>query len=112
MFVALDLEIKTLCTAWQVLDPEAGVINDHRDAEHDAAMVSSLAVVHAAARSAVGDLAAALARFGTYRDRFDTAHQRFRAGDRDALTKPLTGSYHDVWMELHEDLLVTLGLPR
>ena len=29
-----------------------------------------------------------------------------------SLTKPLTGSYHDVWMELHEDLLLTLGLAR
>ena len=37
---------------------------------------------------------------------------RFRDGDDDALAKPLSGSYHDVWMELHEDLLATLGRER
>ncbi len=36
----------------------------------------------------------------------------FRGGDDDALAKPLSGSYHDVWMELHEDLLATLGRER
>ena len=32
-------------------------------------------------------------------------------GVKDA-TKPVIESYHTVWFELHEDLLVTLGLDR
>ena len=35
-----------------------------------------------------------------------------RAGDPAGFARPLTNSYHDVWMELHEDLLVSLDLTR
>lgn len=55
---------------------------------------------------------AAVPRFSAYRSRFASALQRFRAGDATALAQPMSGSYHDVWMELHEDLLVTLGQER
>lgn len=51
-------------------------------------------------------------RFAIYRTRFESKLAAFRSGDTDALAKPLTGSYHDVWMELHEDLLATLGRER
>ena len=44
--------------------------------------------------------------------RFEHAYARVAAGDTDYFTKPLIGSYHDVWMELHEDLLTTLGIER
>ena len=44
--------------------------------------------------------------------RFSTALERLRAGDTDAFTRPLTDSYHDVWMQLHEDLLLTMGRER
>jgi len=111
-FVALDAMVKAICTAWQVRDLDAGVINDHTDAGYDATVVARLTAVHAGAVALVDALAASLARFGPYRGRLDAAHLRAQAGDRDALTKPLTGSYHDVWMELHEDLLLTLGLDR
>jgi hypothetical protein len=34
------------------------------------------------------------------------------AGDRAAFTAPLVESYHTVWFELHQDLLLTLGRQR
>lgn len=111
-FGALDGSVKAICTAWQVRDLDAGVINDHTDADYDANVVARLTTVHAGAITVLDGLTAALPRFGPYRRRLDTAHQRVLAGDRDALTKPLNGSYHDVWMELHEDLLLTLGRQR
>ena len=40
--------------------------------------------------------------------RLDDAAWRFVGGDHTALARPLARSYHDVWMELHEDFLVTL----
>jgi hypothetical protein len=40
------------------------------------------------------------------------AYDRLIGGDVRWLTTPMIGSYHDVWMELHEDLLMTLGLTR
>ena len=51
-------------------------------------------------------------RFSAYGPRFAKALARLRAGDLDAFTRPLSGSYHDVWMELHQDLIVTLGMTR
>ena len=111
-FLALDETVKALCTAWQVRDLDAGVVNDHTDPSYDAAVVARLAALHPDALATVADLADALDRFGPYRARLTAAYDRLLAGDRDALTKPLTDSYHDVWMELHEDLLLTLGLER
>lgn len=111
-FLALDPTVKAICTAWQIRDLDAGVVNDHTDADYDAAVVARLATLHGEAVVVVDGLAAALDRFGPYRHRLDAAHRRVQAGDPDALTRPLSGSYHDVWMELHEDLLVTLGLER
>jgi hypothetical protein len=111
-FADLDPVVKGVCTAWQVRDLDAGVINDHSDAAYDADVVDRLGAVHVEALAVVDALAEALDRFGPYRRRLDTAYRRVRAGDGDAFTKPLSGSYHDVWMDLHEDLLVTLGLER
>jgi hypothetical protein len=50
--------------------------------------------------------------FNRYVSRLRAALDRLRAGALDALTKPLSGSYHDVWMELHQDLLLALGRTR
>jgi hypothetical protein len=33
-------------------------------------------------------------------------------GDHQLFTGVMCGSYHDVWMELHEDLILTLGIDR
>lgn len=46
-------------------------------------------------------------RFENCRRRLEDAVGRLRAGDDTALTKPLSGSYQDVWMELHQVLMDT-----
>jgi len=51
-------------------------------------------------------------RFRLYEARFDWALLAFKDGESDALAKPMSGSYHDIWMELHEDLLLVLGRER
>ncbi|KQZ75686.1 PEP-utilizing enzyme [Nocardioides sp. Root151] len=53
-----------------------------------------------------------LSWFATYERRFSEALERLRGGDSSALARPMSNSYHDVWMELHEDLLATLGRER
>jgi DNA-binding MarR family transcriptional regulator len=53
-----------------------------------------------------------LPRMSSYQNRFTRALEAFRSGDSTALARPMSGSYHDVWMELHEDLIQTLGLQR
>jgi hypothetical protein len=82
------------------------------DAQHGAAVGSRLEDVHAQLLPILSSLVALDPRFDRYEPRLEDALSRYRAGDADALAKPLTESYHDVWMELHEDLLATIGRER
>lgn len=113
-FVALNPELLDVCTAWQVREGLGGeaVFNDHTDAAHDAAVVARLAAIHTAIVPVCDTLTGVLDRFGRYRPRLEQAYRRVRAGEPEWLTRPLIDSYHTVWFELHEDLLVTLGLER
>jgi hypothetical protein len=47
-----------------------------------------------------------------YQPRLNSALTAFSDGNTEALARPMTGSYHDVWMELHEDLLLALARQR
>jgi hypothetical protein len=100
-FLEPNKAFKQLTTEWQLQGNGDRAVFILRLDEIDA---SVLAVV---------DLAATVQpRFAGYRARFGAALRSFRDGNDDALAKPMTGSYHDVWMELHEDLLATLGRER
>jgi hypothetical protein len=88
------------------------VINDHSDAAYDAAIAERLRSLHVEIVPVLDDLAAASPRFEPYAPRLTRAVERFDAGDHAALARPLSESYHDVWMELHQDLLLSLGRER
>ena len=90
---------KSLCTEWQLHD-------------HPASCIDRLVAEHPQVDAITGRLAGALTRFSPYTARFARALERLQAGDLDAFTMPLRDSYHDVWMQLHEDLLLTLGRDR
>jgi hypothetical protein len=109
-FLRLNEPFKALCARWQ-LRPDGGV-NDHSDAAYDDAVVADLAPVHEQVVALTDRLAATLPRFGRYPRAFAAARDRLVAGDRKAFASPLSESYHDVWMELHQDLLSTLGRER
>jgi hypothetical protein len=112
-FLPLNDDVLQLCTDWQVrLDGGALVPNDHADPAYDAAVIDRLATVGDGAAEVVGDLAAALPRFGAYGADLADAVGRVGAGDTDYLTNPRVRSFHTVWFELHEDLLATLGIDR
>ena len=113
-FLSQNRELLSLCTAWQMREGASGdpVLNDHADAQYDAGVLDRLDAVHDNVMPVARDLADALDRYGPYGTRLSTARDRVRAGDTDWLTRPLIDSYHTVWFELHEDLLVTLGLER
>jgi hypothetical protein len=100
-FLEPNRRFKTLTTTWQT---EGG--------GEPAALLDDLRAVHGELAEVLASAAGAVPRMRSYRPRFDAALERFAAGDADALVKPMSGSYHDVWMELHEDLLVTLGRER
>lgn len=98
-FVSLNEPFKALCTRWQT---------DGQPPE----CIGHLADLHASALVVVAAAAESASRFAGYEQRFAAALDRIRAGDTSAFTAPLTGSYHDVWMELHHDLLLTLDRQR
>ncbi len=119
-FLTLNPELVATCTAWQVRGTTADAVlggaalqlNDHADAGYDAAVTDRLERVHARALPVCTGLTAQLPRFGRYAPRLATALDKVRAGRTEWFAAPLIDSYHTVWMELHEDLLVTLRIER
>lgn len=102
-FLARNEELKAVCTDWQ-LRPD--------DGSGDEPVLERLAEVRDDVVAAITDAAAALPRLGAYATRFDDALARVLAGDAGAVARPLDGSFHDTWMHLHQDLLLTLGRSR
>jgi hypothetical protein len=74
---------------------------------HDRACVERLRAVHVGIQPVLHHLTLALERFGAYLPRLAAELHRLDDGDDDAFA-----SYHDVWAELHDDLLATLGQTR
>lgn len=111
-FLVLNPELLDLCTAWQ-LRPVDGVatMNDHTDAAYDARVLDRFVEFDQRADVVCTALSRAMPRFGRYRTRLTDALTRARSGELDYLTDGMA-SYHAVWFQLHEDLLVTLGIPR
>jgi hypothetical protein len=111
-FLVLNPELLDLCTAWQLRTVD-GVVgaNDHSDPAYDARVLGLFAAFDRRAADVCAELSAALPRFGRYRDRLATALARAACGELEYVADG-TGSYHTVWAELHEDLLVTLGMER
>ncbi len=108
-FLAQNTTFKELCGDWQL---RGGVPNDHTDAAHDAAVLERFGAFSDESVPIVADLGAAYERFAPYAPRLAGAAERVLAGDIKQLTGVMCGSFHDVWMELHEDLLLTQGIER
>ena len=108
-FLPLNTRLKEICARWQLRD---GAVNDHSDPGYDQRCVAGLTGLHPAAAEVTAGLAAVRPRFGGYGDRLAAALDRLRGGDRTAFTGVLCDSYHDVWMELHRDLLLSLRISR
>ena len=70
------------------------------------------AVCEAVTIPVVAALGAALSRLQPYAPRLETVCQRVTGGETNMFTGVMCGSDHDVWMELHEDLILTQGIDR
>jgi len=86
--------------------------NDHSDPHYDTEVIDRLAELHDSTRKCLQAVAGCAPRYAPYLERLDSCVERLRAGDHAAFTAPLAESYHTVWFELHQDLLLTLGLER
>ncbi len=108
-FLSLNGDFKQLCTDWQLRDGEP---NDHSDPAYDAAVFDRLEALHQEAAPVLDDHAGVLPWLAPYGPRLTAALDRLLSGDPKALTGVMCDSYHDIWMELHEDLIVTQGIDR
>jgi hypothetical protein len=100
-FLAPNHAFKTLITRWQ--SGGGGEV---------AAIMPDLRAIHTSVTAVLIAAADSVPRMEGYQRRFEDALTAFTDGDLSALARPMSGSYHDVWMELHEDLLLTLGRER
>jgi hypothetical protein len=113
-FLELNESFLAVCTDWQVRYGPGGeqIVNDHKDAEYDAAALGRLRDIDAQVQPLCAELGAAMSRFSSYGARLAEALAKTEAGDPEWFTGTLVASYHTVWFELHEDLLATLGQRR
>jgi hypothetical protein len=111
-FLDLNVEFKSLCGDWQLVDGDASRVNDHSDSAYDSRIIARLLDFDDRARPVVSAFASAHERMSPYSPRLMGSLDRLRAGDTKMFTGVMCNSYHDVWMELHEDLILTLGIDR
>ena len=112
-FIGLDQRMKAIVTAWQRMEVDgAPVLNDHTDADYDAAVLADLAALHADAGAWLTDLHDELPRLASYSARLGRAADLVAGGDHNYIASPRLDSYHNVWFELHEDLILLAGRTR
>jgi hypothetical protein len=113
-FVPINEDVKQIVSDWQ-MRPVGGElrINDHSDIRHDERVIARLRRTDAKVSTALAPLAVALPRFEVYPRRLQRALTLVaRDGDHSMLAAPLKDSYHTVWFELHEELIILSGRNR
>jgi hypothetical protein len=108
-FRAANNTFKALMSDWQLKD---GQPNAHDDAEYDAAVLNRLDDVHQQVLPIIAAVVTLLPRLNGYGKKLDSALAKVKAGDTIWLARPIIDSYHTVWFELHEELIVASGLTR
>ena len=108
-FLELNEGFKALCGDWQLRN---GAPNDHSDASYDAAVIARLGAIDDAAQPLSTAMGIVASRFQVYAPRLAATRRLVEVGEAKMFTGVMCGSYHDVWMELHEDLILTQGIDR
>ncbi|MBC2637607.1 MULTISPECIES: MarR family transcriptional regulator [unclassified Rhodococcus (in: high G+C Gram-positive bacteria)] len=100
-FLAPNRDFKAVTTKWQT------------EANGDPSVVlPELVAIDECVGKVLSLASNSVPRMQSYVPRFRAALDAFQRGETSALARPMSGSYHDVWMELHEDLLLVLGRER
>jgi hypothetical protein len=114
IFARLNQRFLSTLTRWQIR-PEPWdrlAANDHDDPVWDGRVLDELASYGRRLGPLCAELTGALDRFAGYDDRFATALAKAEAGQLGWVDGGRVDSCHTVWIQLHEDLLATLGLDR
>ncbi len=109
-FLPINRRLRDVCSAWQTRSD--GMPNDHSDAVYDDGIRERLDEVHSSIGPILRRLGAAAPRLVGYRPRLQAALEKFEDGEASWLTSPLMDSYHTVWMHMHQELILMLGLTR
>lgn len=108
-FRPVNADFKALISDWQIKD---GAPNPHDDPAYDAAVLARLDDVHQRVTPMIAAVAAQIPRLGHYSVKLQSALDKVHAGETSWLTRPIIDSYHTVWFELHEELILAAGLTR
>ena len=113
-FLPANGQLLRACTSWQLRpsDTDSLAANEHTDPGWDQRVLDSLATLSEDLRDLTRQLESLLSRFQGYDRRFAAALARARRGEHSWVTRPRADSCHTVWMELHEDLVASLGIRR
>jgi hypothetical protein len=109
-FLPINRELLRICSDWQVRP--GGVPNDHKDPRYDWSVIDRLQALDERVAPIVSRLGRAVERFAGYRPRLRAALKQIDDGAVEWLTSPRCDSYHTVWMQMHEDLLLAIGGDR
>lgn len=111
-FHSLDTRVKETITAWQLRDIAGEkVLNDHSDDRYDSRVLGRLTSLHRDVSEWVTSLGATPEGIGLYLARLDRALQSARLDGR-FVASPTVDSYHTVWFEFHEALILLAGRKR
>ncbi|MEO7369636.1 MAG: MarR family transcriptional regulator [Ilumatobacteraceae bacterium] len=108
-FLEMNELFKALCADWQLRNGET---NDHSDKAYDDGCIKRLGALDDEAQPICHSFGEVAKRFDGYAARLTGSRIALENGDQRMFTGVMCGSYHDVWMELHEDLLLTQGIDR
>jgi hypothetical protein len=113
-FLPLNARFLEAVTRWQTrpLPGDPMATNDHSDFRWDERVIETLTVLGRRLRAVNADLFGVLLRFDGYAGRYDTALARVIRGENQWVDSIAVDSSHLVWMQLHEDLIATLGMNR
>lgn len=114
LFLSLNGPHGVACTNWQVRPTrwDRLAANDHTDADWDVAVLLELERLDNALQQVDALLSGALPRMKGYGRLHREALHRVRLGGHEWLDGPDRASCQLVWIQLHEDLLATLGIAR
>jgi hypothetical protein len=108
-FRCLNADFKQLVSDWQLKNGEP---NPHDDEAYDSAVLARLADVHARVAPIMATVTAELPRLAGYSGKLAYALAKVQSGETTWLARPTVDSYHTVWFELHEELILAAGLTR
>ena len=112
-FCAQNDSFKQLVTDWQIkiINGEQQ-LNDHTDEAYDQEIIRRLTELDQIVAPIFKKAANIAPRLSRYLERFANALTHLQSGDHSFLAAPLKDSYHTIWFEMHEELILLCGRNR